>query len=174
MAKGGIKRSKDIIAKSLKYGLIGNLLFAAGIGVFWFLFENVVMSARNLSVFISLIFMFFAVKEYRADNGNILLFWEGIFVGLATFFVFAVISGFILFLLTYIDPQTLAVYKNFILESSQQYKDILDDKYAEYSERARMMKPFDVSVYHWVTLFYVGIFGSPIVAIFLRKTPRAA
>ena len=165
-----------IFKKALKYGLMGNLMLIIGIGIFYLLFDNIVTSTRNLSIFIVLIFMFFSVREFRTDNSNQLMFWQGVFVGLLTFIVFAAVSGFILYVFTkYIDPHSLTTYVNFKLDSLEQYEEMLgEEKYAEYYEKTRSLGSFGVAMDHLFTQTYIGVFGSAIVAAILRKTPNAA
>jgi hypothetical protein len=175
----GIQKSPGtgilFINKSIKYGLLGNLLLIVGIGFFYFLFENVVTNSRNLSIFIALIVMYFSVKEFRNENSNLLMFWQGVFVGLFTFFVFAVVSMFVLYVFTkYIDPNSLTTYINFKLASLEQYKEMLgEEQYAEYYEKTKALNSFGVAMDHLFTQFYIGVFGSAIVSALLRKMPNA-
>jgi hypothetical protein len=164
-----------LISKSIKYGLAANLLLIIGMAVFYFLFENVITSTRNLALFIAAIFMYFSVKEFRAENNNLLMFWQGVFVGLFTFLVFAAVSGIILYIFTkYVDPQSLGTYVEFKLASLENYKEMLgEEKYLGYLKQTHNLGPMGVALDHIFTLFYIGVFGSAIVSALLRKAPAA-
>jgi hypothetical protein len=165
-----------IFQKALKYGLMGNFLLIVGMGIFYFFLDNLITGVRNSSLFIALIFMFFAVREYRAENSNQLMFWQGTFVGLFTFFVFAVVSTLIIYVFTgYVHPESLTSYVNFKLNSLEQYREMLgEDEYRIYREKTVSLGPSGVAMDHLFTQFYVGLFGSAIVAALLRKTPTSA
>jgi predicted membrane protein len=164
-----------IIRKSIKYGLLGNLLLIIGIVIFYFLLENIVTNIRNLSLFVVVIFMFFSVREFRSENSQVLMFWQGIFVALFTFLVFAVVSAVIIYVFTrYIHPQSLTTYIEYKLASLEQYREMLgDERYDEYYTTTKDMRSLGVAMDHLFTQFYIGAFGSAIVAALLRKTPSA-
>ena len=75
------------------------------------------------------IFMFFAVKEFRSQNGNLLMFWQGVFVSISTFLVYVLTSMLIIYIYTkIIDPGALEIYISFKLESLDKFKEMVGDE----------------------------------------------
>ncbi len=165
--------SRTIFAKGIKYGGLGNLLLISGLILFYFLFDNVLFNIKNLTVFIMVIFMFFAVKEFRSQNGNLLMFWQGVFVSISTFLVYVLTSMLIIYIYTkIIDPGALEIYISFKLESLDKFKEMVgDEKYQAYYQQTKELNPFTVAIENLVTLMYTGIFSAMIIAAVLRKAP---
>jgi hypothetical protein len=155
---------KHLVKKSLKFGAMAAVLLMVGMGIFYFIFDNKITSIRDLTVFFTLIFMFFAVKEFRSDNLNRLMFWQGTFIGLFTALTFAAFTALIVFVyIQYIDPQSLTNHIDFLLKS-----EVLKASYDE--SEIRSLDASGIATHFLFTIMYIGVFASAIIAVILRKT----
>lgn len=168
-------RGKRIFITGLKYGLAAVLLLVVSFAAAWFIVENHVLTFRQLSIVVALVFMFFAVKEYRAKHDRKLLFWQGSFVSLFTFLVFAIFSALALMIfLNHVDHDALSFYLNYKLESLDQYREhIGEEKFRDYYQQTQSQSAASIAMDHLFSMAYIGIFGSLIIAAILRKTPAS-
>lgn len=120
-----------------------------------------------------ILFMFFAVKEYRSNQRERLLFWQGAVTAIMTFILFALFSTLSLAIfLEYIHPDSFAYYIDFKLESLERYQEMMDtEEFARYSADTKTKTPKGIAMEHLYRLSYFGVFGSLFIAAILRKAP---
>jgi len=158
---------------ALKYGLSGAALTLVGFTIAYFIFDNAVQSFRQLSFIMVIVFMFFAVKEYRATQSERLLFWQGAALSALTFLIFGLFTALALgIFLEYIDPESFSYYINYKLESLERYRELMEaDEFTRYSEMTKNQTPQGIAIEHLFGLIYVGVFGSLFIAAILRRAP---
>lgn len=165
-----------LISVPLKYGAIGGLFVIILNFVFYLTDKNPLVEIKFIDIPLLVIFIFFALKEFRDRyNQDKLHFWQGITGGMVTFFTLAIISGlFILVLLLAIDPGITTNYIEsriaLLNENKQTLIDSIDEQaYINALAGVKETTPFDLALDDFLKKSIIGLFLTIIIALILRK-----
>jgi hypothetical protein len=165
-----------LISVPLKYGAIGGLLVIILNFVFYFIGKNPLVEIKFIDIPLLVIFIFFALKEFRDRyNQNELHFWQGVTGGMITFFTLAIISAlFILVLLIAIDPGITTNYIEsriaLLNENKQTLIESIDEQaYIDALAGVKETTPVDLALDDFLKKSIIGLFLTIIIALILRK-----
>ncbi len=118
---------RNMARVAVKYGLTGGSIFIGLFIILFFTNEDPLLHAGLIDVVILLIFLIFAVKEYRdVYNGGSMQFGEGMTVGILCYLVMVVISAFFIYIMTAIvDPKLISHYIDTRMAMLQENKETL-------------------------------------------------
>ncbi len=164
---------------ALKYGLTGALLNMIALTVLLRIDAHPVMSNMLAGALVVILFVFFAIKEFRdIYNQKQLHFWQGLLLGTATYLVIAVISSSYYFVyLSYVDTEVLLQIKQIQEEFMEMSKEEMVKERGEewYDETYLLIEQISVGDLAWdnfIRKVGFGIFVTIIISVILRKVPK--
>jgi hypothetical protein len=171
-----ISLQNKLIAVPLKYGVIGGGLVILLFLVFYFLGRNPLIEIRFVDILLLAIFIFFSNKEFKDRyNNKELHFWQGVTIGMITYFSIAIISAlFILLLTVVIDPDLTTNYIETRIELLNENRETLVDSINEqaYMDALAGVKgtsPVDLAFDDFLKKSIIGLFLTIVIAVILRK-----
>ncbi len=160
----------------LRYGLIGS---AFSVVMFLFLYlihKNPLITTKIFDVIVLLIFLVFAMKDYRSrQEGGKLFFWQGMTVGMVVFIVVAALSAiFIYFMLAHWDTDLLQSYINdriaYMELNKTQMLEKLDEPSFDLARDAVLQtSAFDLAIDDFLKKSFIGLFLTIILSLIFRK-----
>ncbi len=172
-------KSNPIFYVSGLYGLSGGLLAIILFLVLWYVVGmNQLVTNKFFDAILVLFFVFFSIKDFKDNRNNgVLHYWQGMSVGISTFFVMATCWGsFVYFFLTFINPEPLHNFIQERLTVVNQNKAYYISEFGERWFREQLnsipaISPFDMSLdYLKMLLFIFPVIL--ILTIIMRRTPK--
>jgi len=170
---------KYFLKIALKYGLTGALLYVVALVVLYQIGSNPIMSNTLSGILVLILFVFFAVKEFRdIYNNKQLHFWQGLLLGTATYLIIAVISAcFYYIYLSYINQELLIniqeIQREFLADNKV---DMIEERgEAWYQESFDMIDNITVMDLAWDDFLRkagIGVFVTIIISVILRRVPK--
>ena len=166
-----------ILGIPLKYGLIGGGLVIGLILFLYLMDKNPLSNARYSDLFVLLIFILFAIKEFRdVYNNKVLHFWQGLSVGMITALTIAILSSVCIAVICIADPNLLPAFVSEKIEFVNQNKASLIETIDEraYSDTIRGLKETtitDMALDDFLKKTLIGLILSIIISLIFRKKP---
>lgn len=166
---------KPLIASSVKYGLVGGMMFIILFVMLYFLKENPLSSYAFDSIIIAL-FVFICLKEVRdyRQRGS-LSFTQGMSAGFITYLTIALLSAvFIYIFLKFIDPTVLERHipenLSILTDDPKKWTEKFGDQtYQEALEGVKNQTIVDVAISDFIRKVGVGLFLTGIITLFLKR-----
>ncbi len=165
-----------MIKVALKYGIAGGAFFIILFLILYYTNENPLIYSKLIDVFILLIFLVFAIREFRQvyNNGK-LHFWQGMSVGILTYIGMAMISAvFIYIITTIVDPQLLTHYIESRMIMLEENKDTLietinEQAYLKSISGVKNTTAFDLALDDFLKKSITGLIITIAVSVIFRK-----
>jgi hypothetical protein len=168
-----------LIRVGLMYGAIGGAVVIVLILGLHFMGRNPLIDIRIVDVVILAVFLVFSMREFRDRfNNGALHYWQGVSVGMVTYFVTALISAaFILVFVEFVKPDILQGYVTNRLElldmNKQQLIDTINaEAYEKAVEGVKETTASDLALDDLLKKSFIGLFLTIIIAVILRKKPN--
>ncbi len=167
-----------LLSVPLKYALIGSVLIIMLFFVIVFFDNNPLLSNKAATIPLSIIFIFFSIKEFKNyHNQRILHFWQGMAVGYLTYGLIAVLTA--LFLWGYASAFGTDLLPGYITNRTafiMNHKENFIEQFGEetYRETLADIKVLTLATLVWEDLkkiLLVGLFITLIIAIVMRRNP---
>jgi hypothetical protein len=175
---GMMKPIKNVLlGVPLKYGLIGGCLVIGLILFLYLMDKNPLSNARYSDLFVLLVFILFAVREFRdVHNNKVLHFWQGLSVGVITALTIAVMSSICIVVICLADRELLPAFVSEKIEFVNQNKTSLIETIDEraYSDTIRGLKETtitDMALDDFLKKTLIGLILSIIISVIFRKKP---
>ncbi len=169
-----------MIKVALKYGTTGGVFLIILFLILYYTNENPLLYSKLIDVFILLIFLVFAIREYRKiyNNGE-LHFWQGMSVGILTYIGMAMISAVFIYIMTaVVDPQLLTHYiesRMIMLEENKEtlIKTIDEQAYLKSVSGVKKTTAFDLALDDFLKKTITGLIITIAISVIFRKqTPK--
>ena len=165
-----------MIKVAFKYGIAGGIVLIILFLILYYTNENPLLYSRLIDVFILLIFLVFAIREFRQvyNNGK-LHFWQGMSVGILTYIGMAMISAvFIYIITTIVDPQLLTHYIESRMIMLEENKDTLietidEQAYLKSMSGVKNTTAFDLALDDFLKKSITSLIITIAVSVIFRK-----
>jgi putative flippase GtrA len=164
---------------ALKYGLTGAILNIVALVVLYQIGSNPIISNTLSGMLVLILFVFFAVKEFRdVYNHKQLHFWQGLLLGTATYLIIAIVSaGFYYLYLSYFDQELLItikeVQRSFLASNeSEMVKERGEDWFRKNLEMIDEITVADLAWDDFLRKAGIGVFVTIIISVILRRVPK--
>jgi len=161
------------------YGAIGGAVVIVLMLGLHFMGRNPLIDIRIVDVVVLAVFLVFSMREFRDRyNNRTLHYWQGVSIGMITYFVTALISAiFILMFVNFIQPDALQEYivnRLVLLEQNKQQliDKINEDAYKKAVDGVKMTTAADLALDDLLKKSFIGLFLTIIIAVILRKKPN--
>ena len=165
-----------LIRVGLLYGVLGGAVAMILVLGLHFMDRNPLIDIRIVDVVILAVFLVFSMREFRDRyNYGALHYWQGISIGMITYFLTALISAlFILVFIRFIDPDILQQYidnRLTLLEQNKQQliETINEQAYSKAVTGVKETTAFDLALDDLLKKSFIGLFLTIIIAVILRK-----
>lgn len=167
---------KDMVKVSLKYGLTGGGVFIVLFVVLYFTNEDPLLYAGLIDAVIMLIFLIFAMKEFRdLYHGGVMKFAEGMSIGIMCYLIMALISAVFVYIMTAIvDPNLLSHYIDTRMAMIREHKEALTgtidrSAYLRSLAGVRGTTAFDLALDDFFKKSITGLIITIAIAVIFRK-----
>ena len=129
------KAQSPLVRISGKYGAIAGIILTIGmIGMYYAGRHPLSISiAFDLRIFIFILFIFVAIREFKEDNNQGLLhFWQGLYIGIIVYLLAAFITSMLMWIFAgLIEPDYVQSFINFSIENLENNKVAVIDSLGE-------------------------------------------
>jgi hypothetical protein len=169
-----------MIQVAIKYSMAGGAILIILFLILYFTNENPLLYSKLIDVFILLIFLVFAIKEFREIyNNGVLHFWQGMSVGILSYLGMAIISAVFIYIMTaMVDPQLLTHYiesRMIMLEENKDtlIKTINEQAYLKSMSGVRNTTVLDLALDDFLKKSITGLIITIAISVIFRKqTPK--
>lgn len=165
-----------LVAVPFKYGIIGGFIVILLFLIFYFFNLSPLVNIKMTDPLILIIFIFFALKEFRDKyNNRQLHFWQGMSGGVINYVTIALISAiFILVMTVIIDPEMTTKYIEsrieLLIENKQTLVDTMNEEtYLNTLAGVKKTTGYDLALDDFLKKSIIGLFLTIIIAVILRK-----
>jgi putative flippase GtrA len=166
---------KPLLASSVKYGVVGGVMFIMLFVLLYFLKENPLSSYAIDSIMIAL-FLYFTLKEVRdyRQRGS-LTFTQGMTAGFIMYLTIALLSALFTFVfIEFIDPKVLERHipenLSILTDDPKKWTEKFGDQtYQEVLEGVRNQTSVDVAISDFIRKIGIGLFLTGIFTLFLKR-----
>ena len=165
-----------MVRVAVKYGLTGGVVFIVLFIIIYFTNKDPLLHAGLIDVVILLIFLIFAIKEYRdVYNGGLMQFGEGMTIGILAYLMMALISSFFIYIMTTIvDPKLLSHYIDIRMAMLREHKETLietidESAYIKSLAGVKNTTAFDLALDDFFKKSITGLIITIAVAVIFKK-----
>lgn len=175
-----MKINSPLIKIALRYGAIASLIGFALVVMLFYTGKHpfLIPVYADFRIFLFGVFIFFALKEYRDQQGQgILYFWQGMVGSYVLLLSFGLLAAMAVYLFTLADASFVTEFVRLFTEQAKSIPaEELERVGKEDFERNLLelsnTNGYNMALLHFKQSLIIGFFISIIVTIVLRKQPK--
>lgn len=175
-----MKINSPIVKVAFRYGAIASLIGFALVAMLFYTGKHpfLIPVYADFRIFLFGVFIFFALKEYRdQQGGGILYFWQGMVGSYVFILSFALLAALAIYLLTLADTSFVTEFVRLFTEQAKSIPKEELERVGKIDFDRNLLELSRTNGYHLASLHFkqsliIGFFISIIITIVLRKQPK--
>lgn len=176
-----MKINSPLILIALRYGAIASLIGFALVVMLFYTGKHpfLIPVYADFRIFLFGVFIFFALKEYRDQQGqNILYFWQGMVGSYVFLLSFGLLAALAVYLLTLADTSFVTEFVRLFTEQAngippEELERVGKEDFERNLSELSNTNGYNMALLHFKQSLIIGFFISIIITIVLRKQPKS-
>jgi Protein of unknown function (DUF4199) len=172
-----MKKISPLIYVPAQYGLVATLLGASLLITLFYVGKHpfLIPVYFDFRIFLFAVFIFFAMKDYRENyNNGVLFFWQGMVGSYAFTLAFAILASGAITLFGMLEKDFVQQYIHLFTEQVKTYPKEVIERIGKENFESNLRKipstnAFDLGLTYFMQSLMIGFFLSIIVTVILRK-----